>query len=247
MSAIITQKSGNPIFGSKAFDRTKSSDLNNTMTLSGTLNKIFMSIGLMVAVGLLTYQSMTLGWIIGTAIAGFIVAMITVFKKQWAPTTVPIYAILEGAFLGGISAVFGAMYQGIVFQAIFITLAILVTMLMLYRSGVIKVTNKLRLGIMAATGGVFLFYFASFILSFFGVNISVLDPTNASMMAIGINLVIIVIAALNLVLDFDFIDRASKEKLPKYMEWYGAFGLLVTLIWLYLEILRLLTRLNSRQ
>ncbi len=247
MSAIITQKSGNPIFGSKAFDRTKSSDLNNTMTLSGTLNKIFMSIGLMVAVGLLTYQSMTLGWIIGTAIAGFIVAMITVFKKQWAPTTVPIYAILEGAFLGGISAVFGAMYQGIVFQAIFITLAILVTMLMLYRSGVIKVTNKLRLGIMAATGGVFLFYFASFILSFFGVNISVLDPTNASMMAIGINLVIIVIAALNLVLDFDFIDRASKEKLPKYMEWYGAFGLLVTLIWLYLEILRLLARLNSRQ
>ncbi|MCY4161562.1 MAG: Bax inhibitor-1/YccA family protein [Flavobacteriaceae bacterium] len=247
MSAIITQKSGNPVFGSRAFDRSKSVHATNTMTLNGTLNKIFLSIGLMVAIGFLTYQSMTPGWIIGTAIAGFVVAIVTVFKKQWAPTTVPIYAILEGAFLGGISAVYGTMYQGIVFQAIFITLAILVTMLMLYRSGAIRVTNKFRLGVIAATGGVFLFYFASFILGFFGINVSVLDPTNASLMAIGINLVIIVIAALNLVLDFDFIDKASKQSLPKYMEWYGAFGLLVTLIWLYLEILRLLARLNSRQ
>ena len=143
--------------------------------------------------------------------------------------------------------VFARYYDGIVFQAIFLTLAILVAMLMAYRSGWIKVTEKFKLGLIAATGGVFIFYFASFILGLFGVNVGVLDPTNSSAIAIGINLVIIVIASLNLVLDFDFIEGASKRGAPKYMEWYGAFGLLVTLIWLYLEILRLLARLNSRQ
>ena len=247
MSAILSQRSGNPVLGTQTFKSLGGLASSNTMTLKGTVNKIFLSIILMVGVGLLTYQSMTPGFIIATAIGGFVVAIITVFKKQWAPTTVPIYAILEGAFLGGISAIYGALYDGIVFQAIFLTLAILVCMLMLYQSGLIKVTNKFRLGVFAATGGVFIFYFLSFILGFFGINVSVLDPTNASMMAIGINLVIIVIAALNLVLDFDFIDQASKRGLPKYMEWYGAFGLLVTLIWLYFEILRLLARLNSRQ
>lgn len=244
---LSAMRSGNPVLSSSVFAKQRAYSNEQTMTINGTVNKIFLSLVLMVGIGALTYSSMNPGLLIGTAIGGFIVALITIFKKEWAPITVPIYAILEGIFLGGISYVFASYYDGIVFQAIFLTLAILVAMLMAYRSGWIKVTEKFKLGLIAATGGVFIFYFASFILGLFGVNVGVLDPTNSSAIAIGINLVIIVIAALNIVLDFDFIEGASKRGAPKYMEWYGAFGLLVTLIWLYLEILRLLARLNSRQ
>ena len=141
---------------------------------------------------------------------------------------------------------FNQAYEGIVMQAIGLTLGILASLLLAYRSGMIKATENFKLGIAAATGGIFLVYMANFIMSFFGASISVLDPTNSSLMSIGISLFIVVIASLNLVLDFDFIEEGAEKGAPKYMEWYGAFGLLVTLIWLYLEILKLLSKLRNR-
>jgi len=178
---------------------------------------------------------------------GFIVALITVFKKTWAPITVPLYAMLEGLFLGSVSYMYGQLYEGIVFNAIILTVSILLSLLFAYKSGLIKATENFKLGVIAATGGIFLVYLFAIIGSFFGLSISFLDPTNGSLMSIGISLFIVVIASLNLVLDFDYIEEGAEKGAPKYMEWYGAFGLLVTLVWLYLEILRLLAKLNSRK
>ena len=153
---------------------------------------------------------------------------------------------MEGFLLGGISFLYGQQYDGIVFNAIVLTLTILFSLLFAYRSGIIRATNNFKLGIFAATGGIFLFYVIAIISSFFGLSFSILDPANSSMTSILFSLFIVIIASLNLVLDFDFIEQASENGAPKYMEWYGAFGLLVTLIWLYLEILRLLAKINSR-
>jgi uncharacterized YccA/Bax inhibitor family protein len=142
---------------------------------------------------------------------------------------------------------YGQMFEGIVLNAIILTVSILVSLLLVYKSGYIKVTENFKLGVVAATGGIFLVYLFSFFASFFGINFSFLNPTNGSLMSIGISLFIVIIASLNLVMDFDFIEEGAEKGAPKYMEWYGAFGLLVTLVWLYLEILRLLGKLNSRK
>ena len=141
---------------------------------------------------------------------------------------------------------YGQMFEGIVFNAITLTVTILFSLLLAYRSGIIKPTENFKLGLFAAMGGIFLFFIVAFIGSLFGFQFSILDPTNGSMTSILFSLFIVVIASLNLVLDFDFIEEASENGAPKYMEWYGAFGLLVTLVWLYLEILRLLAKINSR-
>ena len=182
-----------------------------------------------------------------SGIVGFIVAILTVFKKEWAPITVPIYAALQGAVLGGISYVYNTLYDGIVSNAIFLTIGILIALLVAYRSGIIKPTENFKLGIFAATGGIALVYLAHFIMGFFGSGLGVMSLNNSSPLSIGFSIVVVIIAALNLVLDFDFIEEGAEKGAPKYMEWYGAFGLLVTLIWLYLEILRLLAKLNSRK
>jgi uncharacterized YccA/Bax inhibitor family protein len=179
-------------------------------------------------------------------ILGFIVAIFTFFKKQYAPFTVPLYALFQGLFLGGISFMYGQMFDGIVYNAVLLTVTILLSLLLAYRSGIIKATENFKLGVFAATGGIALFYLISFIASFFGGGIAIFDPTNGSMTSILVSLGVVLIASLNLVLDFDFIEQASENGAPKYMEWYGAFGLLVTLVWLYLEILRLLAKINSR-
>jgi len=178
------------------------------------------------------------------AIGGLILAIATIMKKQWAPITAPIYAGLEGLFIGGISAFFELNYPGIVMQAIMLTFGTLAALLVVYKSGLISVTQNFRMGVAAATGGIFLIYMASFIMSFFGAGIPLIH--SSGMFGIGFSLVVIVIAALNLVLDFDFIERGSQMGVPKYMEWYGAFALIVTLIWLYIEILRLLSKLRGR-
>ena len=141
---------------------------------------------------------------------------------------------------------YGQMYEGIVYNAVLLTVTILLSLLLVYRSGLIKPTENFKLGIFAATGGIALFYIISFVASFFGGGLAIFDPTNGSMTSILVSLFIVIIASLNLVLDFDFIEEASENGAPKYMEWYGAFGLLVTLVWLYLEILRLLAKINSR-
>ena len=238
-------RSGNPVLTQKAFSTPIIS--GNKMTLNGTVNKTFISLLLLVGCAYLTYNEMNFTLLIGGAIVGFIVALITVFKKSWAPITVPIYAIAEGFVLGGISFLYSAQYEGIVSNAIFLTLGILISLLMLYKSGYVKATENFKLGVFAATGGIALVYLANFIMGFFGSSIGVLNPMNSSLLSIGFSLFVVVIAALNLVLDFDFIEKGVENGAPKYMEWFGAFGLLVTLIWLYLEILRLLAKLNNRR
>ena len=238
-------RSGNPVLTEKAFSTPIIS--GNKMTLNGTVNKTFISLLLLVGCAYLTYDEMNFTLLIGGAIVGFIVALITVFKKSWAPITVPIYAIAEGFVLGGISFLYNAQYEGIVSNAIFLTLGILISLLMLYKSGYIKATENFKLGVLAATGGIALVYLANFIMGFFGSSIGVLNPMNSSLLSIGFSLFVVVIAALNLVLDFDFIEKGVENGAPKYMEWFGAFGMLVTLIWLYLEILRLLAKLNNRR
>tara|TARA_X000001036_G_scaffold439385_1_gene490343 strand:- start:317 stop:970 length:654 start_codon:yes stop_codon:yes gene_type:complete len=217
------------------------------MTIDGTVNKTAISLFILVGCGYLSFNSVSTGLIIGCAILGFIIALVTVFKKEWSPITVPIYAAVEGVLLGGISFLYNSMYEGIVTNAIFLTVGILLSLLMAYKSGLIKPTENFKLGVVAATGGIFLIYLISFIMGFFGSGMSIMDPNNASLMSIGFSVFVIIIASLNLVLDFDFIEEGSEKGAPKYMEWYGAFGLLVTLIWLYLEILRLLAKLNSRR
>ena len=178
-------------------------------------------------------------------IVGFVAALVTVFKKHLAHITAPIYALAQGLFLGGLSSTFEVQYPGIVIQAIGLTFGTLFCLLGAYKSGMIKVTENFKLGLVAATGGLMMVYFVSIILGMFGVNLGFLYGNG--LMGIGFSVVVVVIAALNLVMDFDFIESGEEMGAAKYMEWYGAFGLMVTLIWLYIEILRLLAKLQSRR
>jgi len=178
-------------------------------------------------------------------IGGLITAFVTVFKKEWSQITAPIYAVLEGLALGGISAFFNAQYDGIVIQAVALTFGTAGCLLIAYKSGVIKATENFKLGIFAATGAIGLIYLVGMIMRFFGSGIPYIHENG--LIGIGFSLVVVTIAALNLVLDFDFIEKGAEQGAPKFMEWYAAFGLMVTLIWLYLEILRLLSKLNSRK
>ena len=170
--------------------------------------------------------------------------MITIFKTNWAPITAPISALFEGLYLGGISAFLELRYPGIAIQAVGLPFGVLMTMLVVYASGMIRVTNKLRIGISAATGGICLFYLLEMILGFFGVNFVAVN--GSGVIGIGFSLFVCAIAALNLVLNFDLIDQGVNYGAPKYMEWYGAFGIMVTLVWLYIEILNLLSKMRSR-
>lgn len=250
-------RSSNPALSRKAFDtQSYSGAYSETMTLNGTLNKSMALLLLVVVGALYTWKmffaastieaglSTVSSWMYIGGIGGFIFSLVTIFKKNWAYITAPVYAILEGLFLGAISAFFEARYPGLVMQAIALTFGTLLIMLIGYRSGIIKVTQKLRSGIIAATGAVVLVYFISFIFSMFGAGGLIINSNG--LLGIGISLVIVVIAALNLVLDFDFIAKGSQAGLPKHMEWYAAFGLMLTLVWLYIEILRLLSKLASR-
>jgi uncharacterized YccA/Bax inhibitor family protein len=184
-------------------------------------------------------------WMIGGAIGGLIFALITIFKMTWAPVTAPIYALMEGLFIGGMSSWAETQFPGIVLQAVAGTFGTLLGMLAAYSTGLIKATEKFKLGIVAATGGIAVVYLISLVLRLFGVSVPFIYDNG--LMGIGFSLFVVVIAALNLVLDFDFIDNGVRQGAPKYMEWYGAFGLMVTLIWLYIEILRLLIKLRSRE
>ena len=245
MSSHLSLRSGNPVLSKKTFDNTIS--VSEKMTIEGTVNKTAISLLILVGTGYLTFDTLNPILLIGCGIGGFIFALVTIFKKEWAPITVPIYAALQGAMLGGISYMYNYLYDGIVTNAILLTVGILVSLLIAYRSGYIKATENFKLGIFAATGGIAIVYLVNFIMGFFGSGIGVMNINNASPLSIGFSIVVVIIAALNLVLDFDFIEEGAEKGAPKYMEWYGAFGLLVTLIWLYLEILRLLAKLNSRK
>ena len=249
-------RSGNPALGENTFldigsGRVVSRD-GSTMTLNGTVNKSGILLALILVTAAFVWDkyegpqstSAIMPWVAMGGIGGFILAMITIFKKTWAPVTAPAYALLEGLFLGGISAMFEARFPGIVMQAVGLTFGTLAALLMAYRSGLIRATENFKLGVVAATGGIFILYLVSFGMSFVGKSIPVIHESG--LMGIGFSAFVVVIAALNLVLDFDFIENGVEQGAPKYMEWYGAFGLMVTLVWLYLEILRLLSKLQSR-
>jgi len=250
-------RSGNPALKESTFldlgsGTVVSRAADGAMTLNGTVNKTGLLLVLAVITAAfawnqveVTAEGMTGGlYVWGGLIGGFILAMVTVFKKEWAPVTAPMYALVEGLFLGGISAVFEARYPGIAFQAVLLTFGTLFALLFAYRSGLIKATENFKMGVVAATGGIALVYLATIVLGFFGVEIPMIHGNG--IVGIGFSLFVVVIAALNLVLDFDFIETGVERGAPKYMEWYGAFGLMVTLVWLYIEFLRLLSKLQSR-
>ena len=241
-------KSGNPALSKKTFDNLKSKT-GEIMTLDGAVNKIAMSLAILLFAAYYTYTNALMSFIGVGFGGGFIVALVTIFKKEWAPITVPIYAILEGLALGAFSKLFADIFEpGIVTQAISLTLGILIALLFAYKTKIIKVTENFKLGLFAATAGIAVFYLISILMSFFGgTGLPIMHTRNASMLSIGFSLFVVVIASLNLVMDFDFIEKGVENSAPKYMEWYSAFGLLLTLIWLYVEILRLLAKLSSRK
>jgi uncharacterized YccA/Bax inhibitor family protein len=234
-------RTGNPALSEKTFrDVARTGD--GAMTLQGTVNKTGLGILIVAAGAVVTWnmEQPILLLVLG-AIGGAILGFVTVFKKQWAPITTPIYALLEGLVLGAISRMYDQQVQGIVPIAVGLTMGTLGALLLAYTSRLIKVTENFRLGLFAATGGIALLYLVSMVLGFFGIRIPLIHE--AGPVGILFSVVVVVIAALNLVLDFDFIERGAAMGAPKYMEWYAAFGLLVTLIWLYLEILRLLAKI----
>lgn len=225
---------------------------DQVMTQAGTVNKTGFLLLLAVLTATFAWSQVSTPdgvvgagpYVWGGLIGGLVIALVTVFKKHWAPFTAPAYALVEGLFLGAISAMFNHMYDGIVMQAVVLTFGTLFAMLFAYRSGLIKPTEKFKMGVAAATGGIMLVYLASIALSFFGIQIPLIHESG--LVGIGFSLFVVVIAALNLVLDFDLIDTGVAQGAPKYMEWYGGFALMVTLVWLYIEFLRLLSKLQSR-
>jgi uncharacterized YccA/Bax inhibitor family protein len=243
-------RSNNPVLKASAFAGQLAT--GDVMTIQGTVNKTGLLLFLVVVSAAWTWglghsetPEAAYPWMIGGALGGFVVALVTVYKKAWSPISAPIYALLEGLFLGGISALLERSYPGIAIEAISLTFAVMFVMLLAYKFGVIRATRGFKLGVIAATGGIALVYLANMVMSvLFHSQISVLY--SSSPLGIGISLFIVVIAALNLIIDFDMIESAARMSAPKYMEWYGAFGLMVTLVWLYLEILRLLSKVRRR-
>ena len=247
-------KSGNPVLNEKAFNSSVDWQQTEVMTAKGTLNKFGLMMILLFASASFTWKAAGEGkdvmtWLIASLIIGFITGIVLNFKKQWGSFLAPIYALAEGVFLGGISAYFATAFAekapNIVPQAVLLTFGVVIAMYGLYRFGVIKATEKFKSIVIVATAGIAVFYLISMLLRMFGVQMPFLHE--GSTFGIIFSLLVVGIAALNLILDFDFIERGAERGLPKYMEWFGAFGLLVTIVWLYLEILRLLAKLADRK
>ncbi len=244
MSKFLESK--NPILNEKSFEKTIQRNAGisyaDHMTVSGAVNKTFMLFALMMITTVVGYLNpSTLNLMVG-AIGGLIAVLVASFKPTTAPISAPIYAMLEGLFVGTISAIYASAYQGIISQAILLTFGTLLAMLAIYKSGIIPITQKFKMGVFMATGAIMLTYLMSFVLSFFGMSVPFLHQ--GGMMGIGISVVIIGVAALNLLIDFDAFEKGEQAGAPRYMEWVCAMGLLVTLVWLYVEILRLLSKLQ---
>jgi uncharacterized YccA/Bax inhibitor family protein len=243
-------RSTNPVLKEKAFAGQMAT--GETMTIQGTVNKTGLLLLFVVVTAAWTWglahsetPEAAYPWMIGGAIGGLVAALVTVFKQTWSPITAPIYALLQGLFLGGISAVFEKSYPGIAVESVSLTFAVMFVLLLAYKFRIIQATRGFKLGVIAATGGIALVYLANMVMSlFFHKQMGFLY--SSSPLGIGVSLFVVVIAALNLIIDFDMIESAAKMGAPKYMEWYGAFGLMVTLIWLYMEILRLLSKIRRR-
>ena len=243
-------RTANPTLNDQVFANAPAAVGGQVMTLQGAVNKTFILALLLVISGGFSWQFVQAnpqlsGMLsIGSALFGFVLVMASSFKPTWSPVVAPAYGLVEGVFVGVISARYSALYDGIVLQAALLTLGILFALLFAYQSRLIKATENFKLGLVAATGGIAIVYLASIVLSFFGIQIPLIHQSG--LVGIGFSLVVVVIAALNLVLDFDFIENGVAQGAPKYMEWQSALGLLVTIVWLYIEMLRLLSKLRSR-
>jgi uncharacterized YccA/Bax inhibitor family protein len=246
-------RSANPALNDKTFATLPGVDVAQAMTVSGTVNKTGILLVLLMLPAVWTWRmffenpgnpTVVVPWLLGGVFGGFVLAMVTVFKQTWSPVTAPLYALAEGMFLGALSAMLEAQFPGIVIQAVGLTFGVLAALLLAYQSGMVRATENFKLGVVAATGGIVIVYLATLALGFFGVSIPYIHGSGP--IGIGFSVFVVIIAALNLVLDFDFIEHGAERGAPKYMEWYGAFGLMVTLVWLYLEILRLLSKLRRR-
>jgi uncharacterized YccA/Bax inhibitor family protein len=241
-------KTSNPALNAKTFEGRAAT--GEAMTLQGTVNKTGFLLFCVSATAAWTWwltntqNAEVLAWMMGGLIGGFIVAIVTVFKKEWAPVTAPLYALLEGLALGGISALLEQTYHGIAINALGLTLGVTAVMLVLYTSGALRATPKFTIGVVAATSGIVLVYVIDMVLRFFGHQVPLLNSSGP--WGIAISVLIVIVAALNLILDFDFVETGVHVGAPKYMEWYGAFGIMVTLVWMYMEILRLLAKMRRR-
>jgi uncharacterized YccA/Bax inhibitor family protein len=240
-------RSGNPALTASTFDVRAHG--GETMTLTGTVHKTGISLVILLSTAAVTWNGLIPAPVlipvaIGAFVLAMVVAFVTVFKKTAAPFTTPIYAALEGVVLALISLYYEQRFPGIVINGVALTFGTLGALLLAYRSGLIRATENFKLGVFAATGAIGMLYLVGFVMSFFGARIPYIHESG--LIGIGFSVFVVVIAALNLVLDFDFIERGAEQGAPKYMEWYAAFGLLVTLVWLYLEILRLLAKLQGR-
>lgn len=246
-------KSGNPTLNEKMFGNISVAQ-TGTMTERGTLYKFGMMMLLLLASASFTWKAAGEGknvvpWMIGSAILGLILAFVMVFKKQWSAFLAPVYALAEGVFVGAISAYYNNAFEkiapGIVMQAVGLTFGVVIAMFLLYQFGIIRATQQFKAIIITATAGIAIFYMLSFVLGMFGVQMPLIHDN--STWGIVFSLIVVGIAAMNLILDFDLIEQGSKMGAPKYMEWYGAFALMVTIVWLYLEILRLLSKFAGRK
>ncbi|HEX4001319.1 MAG TPA: Bax inhibitor-1/YccA family protein [Candidatus Acidoferrales bacterium] len=243
-------KTSNPALNEKTFQRPIALG-GEAMTLQGTVNKTGFLLFCTSATAAWTWwlantqgPAASAPWMIGGLIAGLVFAIATIFKKEWSPVSAPLYALAEGLALGGISASLEQAYRGIAIQALGLTLAVTLVMLMLYTSGILRATPRFTVGVIAATGGIFVVYLVDMVLGFFGHHVPLLN--SAGPLGIGISVVIVIVAALNLILDFGFVETGVHAGAPKYMEWYGAFGIMVTLVWMYIEMLRLLAKMRER-
>ncbi len=247
-------RTSNPALNDRVFRDAAAGVLGDRMTIEGTVNKTGVLLICTVLTAAWTWHlfmqtrdpATVMPLTLVGAIGGLVFAIATVFKNTWAPVTAPVYALLEGLVLGGVSAVLEVRFPGIAIQAVSLTFGTLIALLLAYRSRLIPVTQNFRLGVVAATGGIFLVYLVTTVLGLFGVRFGS-SIYGAGTLGIGFSVFVVIVAALNLVLDFDFIESGARMGAPKYMEWYGAFGLMVTLIWLYFEILRLLAKLRERR
>lgn len=247
-------RSSNPMLTDSSFSRGgRVTQFDEVMTIGGTVTKTLVC--LLLAFLTAGYSWITFfqsgsnpasisGWMTVGIIGGLAAVLVTAFKKEWSTYTAPIYALAEGFVIGGISALFEVRFPGIAIQATGLTFGTLAVMLCAYQSGFIRPTEKFKLGVIAATGGIALVYFISFVMSLFGMAPQFLF--GSGMFGIGFSLFVVGIAALNLVIDFDFIEQGARRSLPKYYEWYGALALMVTLVWLYIEFLRLMSKFRSR-
>ena len=241
----------NPVLNEKFLENERVLQ-GEPMSINGSISKSFILFGILLVAAAYTWFLMASGYTdmagmlaVGGAIAGFILALVIIFTRKAMHVLTPLYAICEGFFVGGISAMFEASYSGIVFQAVTATFAAVFSMLALYRTGLIRATEKFRSVILISTMSIAVIYLIQIIASFFGRGIP--QIFTSSNLSILFSLFVVAIAALNLILDFDFIERGSQAMLEKQYEWYGAFGLMVTVVWLYIELLKLLAKLNSRR